>query len=599
MSQQPGAMKIGEALVHIGACTREDVDAALAVSKSSGELLGTVLLREGKVARNDLMHGLGVQRRHMRASKLAELPDYTTLLTAPNGELGLDRLDRRFALLGEERDGRKRFFVVQAESEQSPTLGQEAFIKATQLGWRFACRILAPSDVLEVLYAKAAPKQSRVESGEESDMHRLFHDICRDAFQRNASDIHIVVSGDDATVAYRIHGEVEVQKNLTRERAMALCAAAYNTLTEGSSVKAGFNPRALQDAVIQQNYPEGLVRFRYAHRPHAPDGLKVVLRVIPIGVRMNRKSFLELGYSPDQNELLERMFGTSSGLILFAGTTGSGKSTSLAHALMGMAEENPHKIICTVEEPVEFSIPGAEQTPVVRINDDHTDFTNVLRQILRMDPDVIMIGEIRDLATADVTIQAVCSGHLCVSTLHADGAPICYDRLAGMGVPRTDLASVGLVAGLVYQRLIPVLCNNCKIPGGQLSSSLNCDPRMRAVLSRVHKVNNGDLRNIYFRNSEGCKHCIRGHTGRTVAAEILRPTPAMLDAIASKDSNALWRMWRSTITQAHPAIMTGRTAFEHAIYKMRQGIVSPTAVESEFRFLDEQPWQGIERGAAA
>jgi general secretion pathway protein E len=597
--QQSAAMKIGEALVQIGACARDDVDAALEIAQASGEPLGAVLMRQGKITRNDLLHGVGVQQRQIRANKLAELPEYTVLLTALGGELGIERLDKRYALLGEESGGRKRFFVIQADNEPSPTLGQDSFVRASQLGWRFACRILAPSDVLEVLYAKAAPKQSKIEVGEESGMHRLFHDICRDAFLRNASDIHIVVTGDDATIAYRVHGEVEVQQNLTRERATALCAAAYNTLTEGSSVKSGFNPRALQDAVIQQNYPEGIVRFRYAHRPHAPDGFKVVLRVIPIGVRMHRKSFPDLGYSQDQNELLERMFGTSSGLILFAGTTGSGKSTSLAHALMGMAEENPHKIICTVEEPVEFSIPGAEQTPVVRINDDHTDFINVLRQILRMDPDVIMIGEIRDLATADVTIQAVRSGHLCVSTLHADGAPICYDRLAGMGVPRTDLASVGVVAGLVYQRLVPVLCAHCKIPGDELSRSASCDPRLRAVISRVHKVNNGDLRNIFFRNIKGCKHCVRGHTGRTVAAEILRPTPTMLEAIASKDSNALWRIWRSTISEGHPTIMTGRTAFEHAIYKMRQGIVSPTAVESEFRFLDEQPWKGIERATVA
>lgn len=592
-------MKIGEALVHIGACTREDVDAALAVSKSSGELLGTVLLRQGKVARNDLMHALGVQRRHMRASKLAELPDYTTLLTAPSGELGLDRADKRFALLGEDDDGRKRFFVVQSESEQSPTLGQEAFIKATQLGWRFACRITAPPDVLEVLYAKAAPRQSKIEEGEESGMHRLFHDIGADAYRRNASDIHITVLGEEGTIAYRINGELEVQSNLTRERATALCAAAYNTLTEGGSVKTGFNPRTLQDAVIQQNYAEGMVRFRYSCMPLAPEGFDVTLRVIPIGVHMRRKSFTQLGYSPDQNETLERMFGTSSGLILFAGTTGSGKSTSLAHALMGVAEANPGKKIRTVEEPVEFRIPGAYQTPVVRMTGDNSDFTNVLRQILRSDPDVIMIGEIRDVATAEVTIQAVRSGHLCVSTLHADGAPICYDRLAGMGVPRNDLASVGLVAGLVYQRLVPVLCEHCKIPGDDLATSSLCDQRIRAVISRVQKVNNGNLKNIFFRNPMGCKHCVRGHTGRTVAAEILRPTPGMLDAIAAKDSNTLWRMWRSTISQGHPTIMTGRTAFEHAIYKMRQGIVSPTAVESEFRFLDEQPWQGIERGTTA
>ncbi len=591
---------LGEALVQICACSREDVDAALEIARTTGQRIGHVLISQNKITRNDLLHALGIQRKKIRIEKLSDLPAYNVLLTAPGGELGIERPDKRYALLGEDEDGRKRFFMIVDETAPPQTLGQDAFLKATTAGWKPACRIMAPPDVLALLYEKTTARQSRIEAGEESDMHRLFTQIGFEAYRRGASDIHISVVDGVATIFFRVNGILDVYSNMTVERATALCAAAYNTMTEAGSVRTGFNARALQDAVIQIEYPSiGMVRFRYSCMPLSPDGFDVTLRVIPLGVQMKRKGFVELGYSADQAETLDRMFGNSSGLILFAGTTGSGKSTSMAHALMGLAEANPGKKIRTVEEPVEYRIPGAYQTPVVRIAGDNSDFTNVLRQVLRSDPDIIMVGEIRDTATAQVTLQAVRSGHLCVSTLHAEGAPVCYDRLSDLGVPRGEMASVGLVAGLVYQKLVPLLCPRCKVPAEDVVKSTQADPLLRGVISRVRSVNNGSLANIFFKSASGCEHCVRGYVGRTVAAEILRPTPGMLDAIASKDSNALWRMWRATISEGHPNIMTGRTAFEHAMHKMRQGIVSPASVESEFRYLDEQPWKGIERSTSA
>lgn len=433
----------------------------------------------------------------------------------------------------------------------------------------------------------------------ESDEHALFDEIGQDALSKGVSDIHITLHEDRARVAYRIKGELRHARDLPVERATALVRSAYNTLSEKGSTKEGFNERENQDAVIERAYPEGLVRFRYSGIPIAPSGADITLRLIPIGVGGKVKTLAELGFSEDQCDLLERIFTRSSGLVLVAGTTGSGKSTTLVSVLSEMAAKNPGKKIRSIEEPVEYKIAGVYQTPVRRKDgDDSNPFALALRQLMRADPDVIMVGEVRDIDTAQLAIQGVRSGHMLVSTIHADGAPACFDRLSGMGVDRKDLASVGLIAGLVYQKLVPILCNHCKVSYAQWASGpsfdAKLDKRLRSVLKSYPGAEGANpLSQIYFRDPSGCEHC--GHdglSGREVVAEILRPTPAMTRAIMEADSPFIWSQWRATIDANNPDSMRGRTAFEHAIVKMRQGRVEPGAVEESFRYLDEVVFDG-------
>lgn len=428
-------------------------------------------------------------------------------------------------------------------------------------------------------------------SKSESNEHDLFDEIGRDALLRGASDIHITLFEDRTTVAYRIKGELKQIRELSIERGRSLVSSAYNTLAEKGSTKEGFNDRAYQDAVIERVYPEGLVRFRYSGLPIAPAGADITLRLIPIGITQNPKTLQQLGYSEDQCDMLERIFSRSSGMVLIAGTTGSGKSTTLSTVLTGMAKRHPGKKIRTIEEPVEYPIPGAFQTPVLRKEDASgkpaaNPFMVALRQLMRADPDIIMIGEIRDFDTAQLAIQGVRSGHMLVSTIHADGAPICFDRLIGMGVDRNDLASVGLIAGLVYQKLVPMLCEDCKVSYADWIASDDYDEALDRRIRNV--VDEDNLGALFFRNPAGCSSCNHdGIRGREVVAEILRPTPAIGAAVQRSDSRAIWKLWRSTIKHDKPDDMTGRTAFEHAIYKMKRGRVDPRAVEESFRFLDE------------
>lgn len=583
-----GRLRLGEVLVQLGLATAEQVEQGMAAAERTGRKIGDCLVSAGHISRADLFQALGRQGTMLTAERLQQLPDWDGLIT---GKLGSGDRDEDVAFIIYTHDPRKRAFaIMRSGTPRSRMLPYAA--EVGRQGYSIAGEILVNPELMGVLFAQWDSRSGgEAATVSKSELQSEFDTMVYEAYRMGASDIHISASRGRAQIHYRVHGELELVRDLTEEYATELCSAIYNTLSERGSTKEGFNPRQTQDAVIERQFPEGMIRFRYSGLPLAPVGFDVTLRIIPIGVATRRKEMQELGYAPDQCELLERIFSYTSGMILFAGTTGSGKSTSMANMLEKIAEERPGKKIRTVEEPVEYRIPGAYQTPVTRVHGDSRDFLVVLRQIMRSDPDIIMVGEVRDKDTADLAIQAVRSGHLCVSTIHANDAPVCYDRLVGMGINRLDLASVGLVGALIYQKLVPVLCSRCKVAATDIER--DGGPTFTAVLRRVRAVNGGSLDGVYFRHEGGCEHCgKRGITGRTVCAEILRPTPEMLEAIGTGASRRLWELWRAQISTTDPHAMLGRTAFEHAIWKMRAGIVSPLAVEGEFRYLDETPWEG-------
>lgn len=545
---------------------------------------------KGKVSLADLHEAAMHARQALPVHRLADVPEWTIVLNDAGGDLGSAMRNPDLAIVANDKESGRdqlRCFILHTPAVSRPDISA-AVTSIIGARYHMAGRIEVPAEVLAVLYGEweGRGRKGYVKGASDAALHAEFDDICEAAIKLRASDIHISSTGNTGAIHVRIDGELEHFRELTAEHALALCSSVYNTLSEASSVKESFNPAKPLDSAVERPLRAGLHRFRFSSMPMAPAGFDVTLRIIPIGVIARRQSAEDLGYSPDQAHALERMFARSSGMVLFAGTTGSGKSTSMANLIWKMAEERPGKKIRTVEEPVEIVIPGAYQHPVTRMHGDKRDFLIMLRQLLRADPDVIMIGELRDGDTAEIAIQAVRSGHLCVSTIHADGAPICYDRMVGMGVSRLDMASVNLIAGLIYQKLVAVLCPHCKIP------ATDVDARAAGLeaerLARVRLVNGGHLDNIFVRDPTGCPRCRhRGVMGRTVCAEILRPTPQMLGAVASGDSRQLWRLWRATINRANPEDMTGRTAFEHALHKMRKGLLSPEDIEREFHFLDE------------
>lgn len=561
-------------------------------ARQSGRSVASLLVDRGRATRADVVEAMCRVRMDVSASRLGDLPAWDRIMgdgeqVAPGARDSL--------VITSSRDQRKRAFLLLANDPAQPDQRQSEVTrlttKAIRSGLQFAGRIAVTRGFIAAVVDEYWARQERVDApGELSEAQREFDRFCLDAFNRGASDIHLTVLDGRGHIQYRIDGDLEHVEDRPAAYIEAVASAAYNTLAEDGSTKGDFNPRDYQDASIERHYDVGLIRFRYSSVPLAPSGFDVTLRIIPIGVDLGKREVSALGYSHDQEDKLQRAFSNSSGMVLWVGTTGSGKSTSMAAVLEQLAEEHPGKKVRTVEEPVEARIVGAYQTPVVKKKEDGSDFKNVLRQLMRSDPDVIMIGEIRDDTTADIAIQAVRTGHLCLSTLHCQGAPGVFDRLIGMGVPRADVATVGLFLAFIFQALVQRLCPHCKVPGDTWAGRNPDHP----ILGRLRRLGGEKgLEGVYFESPEGCPRCDhKGRAGRTACAEILIPTPEISQAVMEGDSASVWRLWRATINKSDPSDMTGRTAFEHALWKMRNGEVSPFAVERTFKFVDEPPFPG-------
>lgn len=428
---------------------------------------------------------------------------------------------------------------------------------------------------------------------ENSEIIRSFDAICQQALAQNASDIHFQINdeGSRANIKFRVNGGIVMHTDMTRNRAIQLVRTAYTSLADPDSRNDSYSERDYQDCAIDRVYREGRVRMRYASSPTAPDGTDVVLRLLPIGLKDNKRlRFEDLGYDAWHANEIARAFARSQGITIIAGTTGSGKSTTLKHAIEGIAIERSDAIIRTIEQPVEYEIRGARQSSVVPKKDGSGEnpFARAIRSAMRQDPDVLMIGEIRDEQTADLAVLAVRSGHQAMSTIHAESALNIIDRLNGLGIKRDDLASPGLISGLAYQRLMPTLCPHCRIPMQQTEDSLPEHTPIRSTLERLqHLLGKAHSSCIYFRNHKGCPHCSRGKLGRTLCAEVIRPSLDILEAIRTGDSISAFRVWRGQIVPGRMDHFGGRTAFEHGLTKMIAGKVCPADIEHGFNWLDE------------
>lgn len=541
----------------------------------------------------------------LRVSSVDELPAWDQLLNAEGMPLAAVGDVMSLLVLGRtvERNGSddaQRIVLVVSENDY----GKPAFISALTVLIGEGCEdpeiLVAPISVLQVVVSQWAAKTGTI-SDSDSEAHAQWDLILSRSIRAGASDIHFDASHGRGVVKHRVLGELEKAGfETTQKKATSLASSMYNTMVDAGTTKGGFDPRTNQTASVTRSYDTGRVRLRYEHVPIEPDGISLTLRIIHLGVSSDNRHPKALGYSEDQLAAFTRIFSRASGMILFIGSTGSGKSTSAATFLTQLMRERPSKLLRTVEEPVELLIPGSNvtQTSVARSQvkdgNDSSVFLKVLSSMMRSDPDYLMVGEIRDSATAKLAIQAVRSGHLCVSTIHADSAVSAYDRLFGMGVARTDIASPGLVAGMAFQVLVPVLCSHCKVPASDVTDEAEFNGIM-AQLRRKAEMDNRDpmsaTDSVYFRSAKGCKECNgRSISSRTVCAELLTPTKDIISAIREGDLIKALECWRKTINADDPSDMTGRTAFEHACWKMDQGDISPLDVVMSFHPLDEAPF---------
>lgn len=333
----------------------------------------------------------------------------------------------------------------------------------------------------------------------EGPMIRLLNSILSEALRLEASDIHCTPQESSTHIAFRSDGQLHVRHQLPRHLHAALCARikvmAHLDVAE---------TRHPQDGRLSVRIGSLTTDVRVSCVP-TTHGERIVLRLL---YRERLLTLDELGMAASMQAKFDELIHDPHGLILVTGPTGSGKTTTLYAALdrLRSGREN----IITVEDPVEYRLEGISQIPVQPAI--HFHFPDALRAILRQDPDIIMIGEIRDRETAQIAIQASLTGHLVLATLHTNDAPSAVTRLLDMGVEPFLLSST--LRGVLAQRLIRRLCDSCKQP---------ISPAYCPILPNGYRVTASVLY-----EAVGCEACNQfGFRGRTGIYELLPITSSL------------------------------------------------------------------------
>lgn len=358
-----------------------------------------------------------------------------------------------------------------------------------------------------VLSEEEQKEQSKTETSFSSQQQRL-RILVQEAVKENASDIHIEVRADAAKIRFRKYGELYLHAEWFPRIGREIAAVAFNKETDHAT--AHFNPLVPQDASMPLIVNGQEVRLRLASLP-AHGGFDVVMRILGVGDAAHIVTLEELGYTPEQVYIIKRAVQMPHGAVLLSGPTGSGKTTTLASCMRLVKDTRK---VYTIEDPVEKVVPSVTQVPVNAEKDDRT-FATFGKAALRMDPDYIVLGEMRDEDTAKVMVRAAITGHLVFSTVHTNSATGIITRLVDMGISPNMLADGNVLVSLIFQRLIPTLCPHCKINVTQSKTHEH-------HLDKWYHAFGEDLSTIYARGETKCKYCqSNGIAGRMVVAEVI------------------------------------------------------------------------------
>ncbi len=505
------SLRLGDVLVKAERITEEQLGLALAKQKEEGKKLGEILIQEKLITEDDLIAVLSAQLN-------VPFVDVSSLnIDAKTPKLITQSLARSHNLIPVAIDNN---ILVVAVTDPLDQYGIDDV--RIQTGMDIQLCIAKKNDVIgainrfyddqeeadkaikefeasnSMMHIDMTADTATVEDDDvlNSPMVRLVNTIINQAVRRGVSDIHIEPFEDRVRVRYRIDGELIEAMTSTRETLIAMVARVKIIGNMDISER-----RKPQDGRLETIIYGKQIDMRISILPTVY-GEKVVIRLL------DRSSLLvnfdDLNFSPHNAELVRELMKVPEGTILVTGPTGSGKTTTLYTILRMLNTMNAN--IITVEDPVEYRIDGINQT---QVNERAgLTFATALRAILRQDPDVIMVGEIRDEETAQIAIRASITGHVVLSTLHTNDTSSTVTRLVDMGIENYLVSSA--VSGVIAQRLVKKICPSCKVEHETTPEEMNL---LGIVEPRI----------IY--KGKGCNNCSRtGYRGRTAIHEVLAVT---------------------------------------------------------------------------
>jgi type II secretory ATPase GspE/PulE/Tfp pilus assembly ATPase PilB-like protein len=533
------------------------------------------------------------------------LPAYQALLTVGSDavyQLPAGLHDRLIAIDCGARQAR----LVRATMTASDRLALDGTVKAIKgalraRGYGVGDEIVAEPHVLKEILRNAG---AAGKAGAKGGPMQLFERWVALAVPTGATDLHIEVRRNVALVRIRVDGRIEPLPDgqggrYSRKEVIDAIAAGYNSTRKGNNVSQ-YNADQFVDCMIDLDLPGTAGQLRYQN-VKGRLGPKTVVRILRTGDE-NRIRFDDAGYAPSHLRLLRLAGRAGKGIVLLSGVTSSGKSTSLKsfiETLPGLE----HKAIYTVEDPIEYEIAGAHQIEVLRdiANDDETRrrYAEVMRALMRSDPDGVMLGEVRDKLTALFALQIAETGHLAMGTVHAHLISNIIPRLTNdqIGVSRQALTGPNILNLLVYQALVPKLCRCCALP---TLAALRVDADVREIEEVLRRRFGLATARLRWTRPGGCAACQeRGTYGKTIVAEMLQPDRTWLRHVRNNDDDAALQHFRSASDRClDSADMTGKTVFEHALFKALQGEIDVRNCEEfdgfeRFEILPPRPAEAV------
>ena len=542
--------KIGEILVENGLITESQLNEALAEQRKSGNRLGDIVVKKGWVSSAEIDRCLTIQQGIVTFNLSGYIIEPEVVRLVP------EDFARKYKLMP--------VFMVEntltvAMSDPANVFIIDELQRTTKLNIEpVAVEEMEIRKVQDQYYGPTGSIQEIVDSidkgklldaeklGEEAPVIKIVNYLIIQAVQTKASDIHIEPEEKVLNIRYRIDGMLHRQPGLPRDLAAAV--------TSRFKIMAGLDiaeKRLPQDGRIMMKVGSKDIDFRVSTCPTV-HGENIVLRILDkSGLVLGLES---LGFPHNILATFKEMINSPYGIVLVTGPTGSGKTTTLYSSLQILNKEDVN--IMTVEDPVEYQFPGMRQVhvnPVAGLT-----FASALRSFLRQDPDIVMVGEIRDLETAEIAVQAALTGHMVFSTLHTNDSPSAFTRMMNMGVEPFLISSSLL--GVLAQRLLRRVCEKCKevyAPSESLLKDIGLEEKIGTKIS--------------FTRGKGCKVCNNsGYKGRTGIYELLKVTPEIQEAVLKK---------ASADTIRDTAVKQGMvTLRQSALEKLLLGVTTPEEV---------------------
>jgi len=542
--------KIGQILLNRNIISSEQLEEALNVQKNTGEKLGEILIKKGYISDETLMELVSFQRGFevVDLNKIQDKidPSVANLISKDfafkRKVFPFDLVDSTLHVaMTDPRD-------INAIDEIRLLTGYNVkpFI-STRKNIESIIRLYTSDDyslkeVQEIIKDEnfTIGKKFEEELAEKNPLVRLANQIILKAISLRASDIHIEPQEKNCTIRFRIDGVLQKIKDVPKT-VQRLLISRYKIMG-GMDITENRLPQDGRSSIAFRNRA---IDLRLASIPTV-FGENITIRILD-----RDESVFDLknsGMSEEELEIYLKMISVPHGSVIITGPTGSGKTTTLYASLNKIS--NVEKKIFTIEDPVEFRFPQIMQVQVnSKIN---MSFSRGLRAMLRSDPDIILIGEIRDLETAKIAVEAAITGHLVLTTLHTNDAPSTLTRLMEMGIESYMISSS--VRGIVAQRLVRVLCDNCKKKVDVPESSLSDEIKPILKGKKIYK-------------SVGCKRCnYTGYMGRIGIYSLLLVTKRIRQMLLERRSN-------DEINDA--ARQEGmKTLLESGAYKVAEGITS-------------------------